>query len=87
VICNTTHRVPNHSTPGYQSIALPTELPITAGNCKISKNYEQIVMDNKILVSILTHRCQCPHVRPKTGGVRGGATQHPQEKTVFRAPC
>ena len=31
-------------------------------------------MDNKILVSILTHRCQCPHGIPKTGGVRGGAT-------------
>ncbi len=31
-------------------------------------------MDNKILVSILTHRCQCPHVRLKRGGDRGGAT-------------
>jgi hypothetical protein len=31
-------------------------------------------MDNKILVSFLTHRCQCPHVIKKRGGVRGGAT-------------
>jgi hypothetical protein len=31
-------------------------------------------MDNKILVSILTHRCQCPHDRLKRGGDRGGAT-------------
>jgi hypothetical protein len=31
-------------------------------------------MENKILVSILTHRCQCPHGIPETGGVRGGAT-------------
>jgi hypothetical protein len=31
-------------------------------------------MDNKITVSILTHRCQCPHVIKKGGGVRGGAT-------------
>ena len=41
---------------------------------KISKDYGQILVDNKILVSILTHRCQCPHGIPKTGGVRGGAT-------------
>jgi hypothetical protein len=33
-----------------------------------------VLMDNKILVSILTHRCQCPHVIKKRGGVRGGAT-------------
>jgi hypothetical protein len=25
-------------------------------------------------VSILTHRCQCPHVIKKREGVRGGAT-------------
>ena len=31
-------------------------------------------MDNKITVSILTHRCQCPHDRLKRGGDRGGAT-------------
>ena len=31
-------------------------------------------MDNKILGSILTHRCQCPHVIKKRGGFRGGAT-------------
>jgi hypothetical protein len=31
-------------------------------------------MDNKITVSILTHRCQCPHIRLKRGGDRGGAT-------------
>ena len=31
-------------------------------------------MDNKVTVSILTHRCQCPHVRLKRGGARGGAT-------------
>ena len=41
---------------------------------KISKDYGQILVDNKILVSILTHRCQCPHVIKKRGGVRGGAT-------------
>jgi hypothetical protein len=41
---------------------------------KSRKNYEQILMDNKISVSILTHRCQCPHVVKKRGGVRGGAT-------------
>ena len=41
---------------------------------KISKDYEQILKDDKILVSILTHRCQCPHVIKKRGGFRGGAT-------------
>ncbi len=41
---------------------------------KISKDYGQILMDNKITVSILTHRCQCPHDRLKRGGDRGGAT-------------
>ena len=30
-------------------------------------------MDNRITVSILTHRCQCPHDRLKRGGDRGGA--------------
>ena len=74
VKCISTHRVSNHSTSGYQSIALPTELPIAATIRKISKDYEQILKDNKILVSILTHRCQCPHVIKKRGGVRGGAT-------------
>ena len=62
--CNSTHRESNYSTSGYQSIALPT---------KSRKKYEQILMD-KILVSILTHRCQCPHDRLKRGGDRGGAT-------------
>ena len=37
-------------------------------------------MDNKITVSILTHRCQCPHVIKKRGGVRGGATHSHKRK-------
>jgi hypothetical protein len=31
-------------------------------------------MDNKVTVSILTHRCKCPHGVPKRGGRGGGAT-------------
>ena len=52
---------------------------------KISKDYGQILVDNKILVSILTHRCQCPHGIPKTGGVRGGAT-HVHKRKLSSEP-
>jgi hypothetical protein len=65
--CNTIHRVTNDSTSCYQSIALPTELPIADSYRKISKDYGKILMDNKITVSILTHRCQCPHVIKEKG--------------------
>ncbi len=75
--CNSSHRASNHRTiiiqvpnPSHYQMSYRSLLTIR----KISKDYGQILMDNKILVSFLTHRCQCPHVIKKRGGVRGGAT-------------
>ncbi len=75
--CNSTHRVSNHRTivlqvinPSHYQLSYRSLLSVA----KSRKKYEQILTDNKILVSILTHRCQCPHDRLKRGGDRGGAT-------------
>jgi hypothetical protein len=42
-------------------------------------------MDNKATVSILTHRCQCPHRIPKRGGRGGGAT-HIHKRKLYSEP-
>ena len=71
--CNSSNRATNHRTIELQ-VTNPSHYQLSYQSLLNSKDYDHILMDNKITVSILTHRCQCPHDRLKRGGDRGGAT-------------